>query len=265
MTSHKFSHGVIHYGDCLELMQEIPDDSIDLVLADLPYGNVECDWDVKIPFDLLWKEYKRVLKDLRSVVLFGTQPFITDMINSNREWFKYDLIWDKGNPGDVFNAKLRPLRQHETICVFSNGKTANCNKRNMLYNPIGIKLNMRKPKKDNKRSQPWGGDRPSLVKVYKRQFTNYPRSVLHYMKVMHNTFHPTQKPVKLFEYLIRTYTNKGDTVLDNVIGSGTTGVAAYNTGRRFIGMEKDEEIYSTAVNRIDNETRQLKLFENLAN
>ncbi len=257
---HKFDHGTIYHGCCLELMKDIPDGSVDMVLADLPYGNVECHWDNVISFKALWNEYKRILKQYRSVLLTGTQPFVTDMINSNREWFKYDLIWDKKNPGDIFNAKLRPLRQHEIVCVFSEGKTANGSRRNMLYHPVGIAAPRRQPRGNNKRGRPWGGDRPGMKETYTYQASNCPRSIVSFMKSNCVGGHPAQKPSLLFERLIEMYTNEGDIVLDNVIGSGTTAIAAYNTGRRFIGMEKDEKIYEAAVERIKNETAQLKMF-----
>jgi len=248
---HTFKHGTIHHGDCLELMRDIPDGSVDMVLADLPYGTTACKWDTVIPFEPLWEAYKRIRKERAAIVLTASQPFTSALISSNIKMFKYEWIWDKVYHANFMNTKYQPCKIHENICVFGKHAFYPIKTKGMVNHARGANggfsrfLNQR----INKTSDDYSG-------------MKFPKSIMTFPK--HSTgsrHHPTQKPVTLFEYLVRTYTNKGDTVLDNVIGSGTTGVAAYNTGRRFIGMEKDKEIYDMAVKRIDSETKQLHLFD----
>ena len=243
------------YGDCLELMKKIPDKSIDLILCDLPFGITNSKWDKIIPFDNLWYEYKRIIKDNRAIVLFSAQPFTSKLITSNLEWFKYEWVWVKNNAVGFVNAKLKPMNRHETICVFSNGKTSNGNKNNMLYYPQGLlpyNQPMRSGNKKGKDNTYW---RPSLKssnnEEYIQQWTNYPTTILEFDKVA-KAIHPTQKPVPLLEYLIKTYTKENDLVLDNCMGSGSTGVACINTNRNFIGMEFDERYFKIAEERIKN-------------
>ena len=238
-------------GDCLELMKDIPNGSIDMILCDLPYGTTACKWDTIIPFEPLWKEYKRIIKDNGAIVLTASQPFTTDLINSQRELFKYELIWNKENGRQPYLAKIQPIKSHENIIVFSKGK--------IKYNPImrlAKKENMRERIKNNFKgveSGVWG-----KMKEYtptKDEKLRYPVSVLNFN--MQNAecnqkfrVHPTQKPVALFEYLIKTYTNEGDLVLDNCAGSGTTAIACLNTKRQFIVMEKEQKYYDIILKRV---------------
>lgn len=237
----------LHLGDCLEQMPRIPDQSVDLVLCDLPYGTTACAWDAVIPFEDLWAEYQRVVRGHGAIVLTASQPFTTALINSNFAWFKYCWVWEKSRVGDIFNAKNKPLKKHEDIVVFSAGTTANGSDRRMPYYPQGLQPTS-KMAKNKETTRAFFAPRPSHKETYEQTATGYPTSVL---KFSNDTgLHPTQKPVALMEYLIRTYTNEGDTVLDNTMGSGTTGVACMNTGRKFIGIERDPEYFSVARARI---------------
>ncbi len=227
----------LYSGDCLELMKNIPDGSVDMVLCDLPYGTTRNKWDSVIPFEPLWNQYERIIKDCGAILLFGSQPFTTELNHSNLKMFRYEWVWMKNNSTGFQSANKRPLKKHEIISVFY--------RKQPTYNPQGLlaygKINRRSSTGDN-----W----PELNKnQYVQQFTNYPTQILEFaydkLKV-----HPTQKPIALLEYLIRTYTNAGDIVLDNCMGSGSTGVACVNTGRRFIGMELDEHYFEVAQNRI---------------
>ena len=235
-------------GDCLELMRDLPENSVDLILCDLPYGTTACKWDSVLPFDELWFHYSRIITDRGAIVLTCAQPFTTALIASNMDMFKYCWIWVKSRKGDVFNAKNKPLRGHEEIAVFSKGTTANKSDRRMTYNPQGVgqcdvtRTNTRK-------DRAFVSIRPSHKDRYRQTQTGYPDSVLRFDNDV-GTVHPTQKPVPLMEYLIKTYTNEGDTVLDNCMGSGTTGVACANTGRKFIGMELDRDYFCIARRRI---------------
>lgn len=237
-------------GDCLEKMKEIESGSVDCVICDLPYGTTACSWDTVIPFEPLWEQYKRIVKPRGAVVLFGSQPFTTDLIMSNREWFKYCWYWKKSTVGGFTSAKLKPLKIFEDICIFSEGKTANCNDNNMPYYPQGLKK-IEKMTSSSTSKKGTGYARPSTIGSYVQTETNYPTQLLEF-KNEQNINHPTQKPVGLCEYLIRTYTNEGETVLDNTMGSGTTGVACVHTKRNFIGIEKDETYFKIAQERIMN-------------
>lgn len=238
----------LHLGDCLEVMKSIPAGSVDLVLCDLPYGTTSCKWDSVLPFDQLWFHYSRIITDRGAIVLTCAQPFTTALIASNMDMFKYCWIWVKSRKGDVFNAKNKPLRGHEEIAVFSKGTTANKSERRMTYNPQGVRqcdVTLTNIRKD----RAFVNIRPSLKDTYRQTQTGYPDSVLRFDNEG-GTVHPTQKPVSLMEYLIKTYTNEGDTVMDNCMGSGTTGVACMNTGRRFIGIEMDAGYFQIAQGRI---------------
>ena len=238
-------------GDCLEVMREIPDASIDMVLCDLPYGTTACAWDAIIPFEPLWSAYWRLLKPNAAIVLTATQPFTTTLIASQIDAFKYTWVWEKSRPSGFAQAKNMPLKSHEDVCVFSRGVTVHATQstRRMPYYPQGVEQ-LDQPRVEEKKS--WSDSsfskRPSH-KAYLQTQTNYPRSVL---KIPSEgaTVHPTQKPVELMEYLIRTYTDEGQTVLDNTMGSGTTGVACLNTGRNFIGIEQDPGYYAIAAKRL---------------
>ncbi len=247
----KFINQIIH-GDCLEVMKEIPNNSIDMILADLPYGTTACKWDTIIPFEPLWEQYERVIKDNGAIVLTATQPFTSALVMSNPKLFKYQWYWIKSRPTGFANAKKQPLRNVEDVVVFY--------KKMPTYNPQGlVRVNW-----NVKNSKSAGGEivRTDVTEsagkgslrtagaTYVQQYTNYPRQTLEF-KSESKTVHPTQKPVALFEYLIKTYSNEGDVVLDNVIGSGTTAVACINTGRNYIGIELDEQYVEIARRRIN--------------
>ena len=242
-------------GDCLERMKEIPDGSVDMVLCDLPYGTTACKWDSVIPFEPLWEHYWRVLKPNGAVVLTAAQPFTTQLIASQIDRFKYCWYWEKSSPGGFAQAKNMPLKTVEDVAVFSQGAATHASQsgNRMPYNPQGLVHSPKTVKnrtRDNQGYESAFGDRPSHKPEYVQEFTNYPKQALRF-----NTergLHPTQKPVALMEYLIRTYTNEGETVLDNCAGSGTTGVACMNTGRKFIGIEKDEGYFDIAKQRIES-------------
>ena len=248
------------HGDCLDIMKRIPDKSIDLILCDLPYGTTSCKWDSVIAFDDLWFQYERIAKTKAPIVLFAAQPFTTALIHSNMERFKYSLIWEKNRPSGVAQSKNRPISCHEDICVFSKGVVIHegQSKKRMNYYPQGlIKCNV--TKKNSKHShQKAGGvaQRPSHKDTYKQEFTNYPKSVLKF-DCEPKPVHPTQKPINLMSYLVKTYSLEGDLVLDNTMGSGTTGMAAVVNNRRFFGIEKEFEYYKIAERRIKSLPRRL--------
>ena len=235
-------------GDCLERMAEIPDSSVDMVMCDLPYGTTACKWDSIIPFEPLWSAYKRVCKKNAAIVLTASQPFTSALIMSNTTMFKYCWTWDKGRVGGFTSAKLKPLKLFEDVCVFSEGTTANLSKKNMPYFPQGL-IRVDKISKSSTDKTATGYARPSQTPEYLQEFSNYPKQLLKFT-LDKDRVHPTQKPVALMEYLIRTYTNEGEVVLDNTMGSGTTGVACVNTGRSFIGIERDENYFNIAKSRI---------------
>jgi site-specific DNA-methyltransferase (adenine-specific) len=227
-------------GDCLELMKDIPDKSIDLILCDLPYGTTACKWDNVIPFEPLWEQYKRIIKDKGAICLFGSEPFSTELRHSNLKMFKYDWIWEKEQGANFMLVKYQPYKVHEIISVFS--------KKTHLYNP---QMTEGKPYISGKGTS---GDITGNVKKTqtKNSGTRYPRSIQKFNTDKgKGSYHPTQKPVALLEYLIKTYTNEGDTVLDNCMGSGSTGVACVNTNRDFIGIELDKNYFNIAKNRIE--------------
>ncbi len=249
-------------GDCLELMQDIPDKSIDAIIADLPYGTTACKWDTVIPFEPLWEQYERIIKDDGAIVLFGSQPFTSALIMSNPKLFKYQWIWVKTKKTGFTNGKNRPLTQHEDVLVFSKANVANGSKLMMKYNPQGLlPLNKIRKGDKNKSEGDFNGQkyyRPSQSKDYIQEFTNYPTTVLNFPSEG-KILHPTQKPVALIEYLIKTYTNEGEAVLDNTMGSGTTGVACVNTNRSFIGIELDDKYFEIAEKRINDAITQKQL------
>jgi site-specific DNA-methyltransferase (adenine-specific) len=236
-------------GDCLDLMRALPGASVDMVLCDLPYGTTQNKWDSVIDLDALWREYKRVCRG--AIVLTASQPFTTALIASNMSEFKYCWVWEKSRFANQMLAKVQPLKIHEDIVVFANGKPP--------YNPHGL-IEINKTTKQGARvtDNHGGGTRAT---EYVQTHTNYPRSILR-VASEGKTVHPTQKPVALMEYLVRTYTNEGDVVLDNCMGSGTTGVACMNTGRRFIGMEKDEKYFTIAQSRIASAGRPVPANDN---
>ncbi len=239
----------LHRGDCLEEMTQIDDGSIDTIIADLPYGTTACNWDSVIPFEPMWTQFKRVIKKRGAVVLFGSQPFTSQLINSNLPWFKYSLVWDKRLAGNFLNANRMPLMIHEDVPIFGKHQTT--------YNPQMIKGQMRGKGSKTKSNAGNGANAyGKYAPSYKKNDLYYPRSIVYKSNGDRtngdNGLHPTQKPVALLEYLIKTYTNPGETVLDCTMGSGTTGVAAMKTGRRFVGIELDPTYFEIAQTRIKN-------------
>jgi len=233
----------IYNEDCLEGMKKINDKSIDMILCDLPYGTTACKWDAIIPFDLLWREYKRILKNNGIIALTSSQPFTSALIMSNPKMYRHEWIWSKNKGSNFLNTKREPMKQHESILIFSDGK--------WTYNPQKIeRIDKKRTKymyKDNKQRE-FVGDIKQRTSFVDDKKMRCPKSVLD-IKVERG-LHPTQKPVALFEYLIKTYTNEGELVLDNCIGSGTTAIACINTNRNYIGFENDEKYFNIAKNRI---------------
>jgi len=229
----------IYQRDCIEGMRMLPDKSIDMILCDLPYGTTACKWDSVIPFEPLWEQYERVIKGNGAIVLTASQPFTTALANSNLRLFRYAWVWEKEQGVNFLMAKKQPLKVHEDILVFY--------KKQPTYNP---QMTKGKPYISGKGDS---GDVTGRVKKIqtKNEGTRYPRSVIRFNREV--GLHPTQKPVALFEYLIRTYTNEGEIVLDNCMGSGTTAVAAVRTNRKFIGFELEREYVEIANKRLDNE------------
>lgn len=248
-------------GDCLSLMTEIPNKSIDMILCDLPYGTTACKWDTIIPFEKLWEQYERIIKDNGAIVLTAQQPFTSALIMSNTKLYKYNWHWNKVKPSSFFNAKNAPMKKFEDVVVFSKGKIANGSKNMMKYNPQGLIEcgKIRPPKNDSVPNQSTIGKRPSRANSYKQDFTNYPTDLIEF-SFEQKPLHPTQKPIALFEYLIKTYTNEGEIVLDNCAGSGTTAIACINTNRNFIVMEKEQTYYEMILKRVE-EKRKEKDFE----
>lgn len=247
----------IYHGDCLELMPQLSDRSIDMILCDLPYGSTGCKWDIVIPFKQMWGEYLRIIKDDGAIVLTASQPFTSALIMSNIEMFRYRWIWEKEQGGNFQLAKLQPLNTVEDVCVFSKAKTANGSKQNMRYYPIMV---------DNKKPTKSGGNpsvsdllhKNNMVALKKTYTESYPKSILKFNKDHSSKrLHPTQKPVELFEYLINTYTKENDVVLDTCIGSGTTAIAAINTNRKYLGFEISDEYYNISKKRISETNSKL--------
>ena len=231
-------------GDCLERMKEIPDGSVDMVLADPPYGTTACKWDTVIPFDQMWSRLNKLIKPNGAIVLFGSEPFSSALRMSNIKNYKYDWVWDKKKHANAMLSKIQPLKVHELVHIFSSGGKAN-------YYPIKEQRKPRVDKESNiKNGDNFGG------KIVKRKYSNpeglyNPKSILEISNASQvGKVHPTQKPVALMEYLIKTYTQEGETVLDFTMGSGTTGVACKNLNRKFIGIEKDETYFKIAQDRI---------------
>lgn len=234
----------IYNEDCLEGMKRIESGSVDMILCDLPYGTTACKWDVIIPFESLWEQYKRIIKPNGAIVLTASQPFTTKLIASNYNMFRYCWIWQKNRPTGFLDARRRPLNDYEDVCVFS-GKSAS-------YYPQGLVKGNYKNGRPSKKNRGYMQGRIYNAVGYQEysEFSNYPKRVINFSYSNAGSLHPTQKPVALFEYLIRTYTNEGDTVLDSCMGSGTTAVACINANRNFIGFELDKEYFDKANKRI---------------
>ena len=245
----------LYNGDCLQVMKTIPDKSIDAIITDPPYGTTACKWDSVIPFEPMWEQLNRIIKDNGVIVLFGSEPFSSALRMSNIKNYKYDWIWKKESPSNFFQAKYCPLSNTENIIVFGFFGINSGTKKISTYNPQGIKQ-INQIKKDTGYAFRKLGlaHKSSLIKgkKYIQKFTNYPKRILKFNRDKKTT-HPTQKPIKLMEYLIKTYTNELETVLDFTMGSGTTGVACCNTNRDFIGIELDKEYFKMAKQRIKNE------------
>lgn len=249
------------HGDCLIEMANIPSGSVDMILTDLPYGSTNCHWDSVIPFEPLWEQYKRIIKPNGAIVLTASQPFTSALVMSNIKMFKYEWIWEKNNGANFANVKYMPFKLHENVLIFY--------KKLPTYNPQRVFRSLKSQKRlpigmsrvitPNKTKN----DIYAITGNFKRTYTSYqldglkmPGTVLKFdldNQVSHLFKHPTKKPVELMQYLIRTYTNEGDTVLDSCMGSGTTGSACVNTNRKFIGIEKDDKYFEIAVNRINNQ------------
>ena len=252
-------------GDCLELMKGIPDGSIDMILCDLPYGTTACKWDTIIPFGKLWEQYERIIKPNGAIVLTASQPFTSLLVTSNLRLFRYEWIWDKVQPTGALTAKKMPMKQHENILIFYkslptyNRQMTERKKEDLRLNAVKNKNNQ----KTNFGYEHTGGVEMKYAKDYDPTKVN-PKSILIYSKqpTRKKNLHPTQNPVALFEYLIKTYTNENEVVLDNTAGSGTTAIACLNTNRQFIVMEKEEKYHEIIKQRVDNwhNEKQQKLF-----
>lgn len=253
---------IVLNGDCLELMKDIPDGSIDMILCDLPYGTTACKWDIIIPFEPLWKQYERIIKENGAILLFGSEPFSSYLRMSNIKNYKYDLIWEKNIPTNFFNAKKMPMRIYEKISIFY--------KLQPTYNPIKEQRSLKSKKRlnykhitNNKSKNTVYGDFERVYEILDKNL-RMPTDILKINSEKRNTgkagLHPTQKPVALFEYLIKTYTNENEVILDNCAGSGTTAIACINTNRKYILMEKDKEYFNLINQRVKNHLSTPTLF-----
>lgn len=247
----------IYQGDCLEEMPKIADKSVDMILCDLPYGTTSCRWDVVIPFEPLWEQYKRIIKDNGAIVLTASQPFTSALVMSNPDWFKVEWIWKKNAGSNFATTKYQPMKEHENILVFSNGTTI-YNQQKQPRSESGLARVKSSPMTFNRKTDGVYKDLfVGNITKYKADELRCPSSIQSFNR--ERGLHPTQKPVALFEYLIKTYTSVGDLVLDNCIGSGTTAIACVKTKRKFIGMELSPEYCKIANDRIQKELSQSKL------
>lgn len=256
----------IYNEDCLVGMKRIPDKSIDCIICDLPYGNgiTTFKWDCLIPFEELWEQYKRVIKDDGVIVLFSQQPFTSQLIMSNMEMWRYNWVWDKKQSTGFLNCAYKPLNRTEDICIFSKATVGSLSHTPIIYYPQGVtEVNLTKKNNPNNswrknKGYPDSGNKLNSDSEFVQKYTNYPTNILSFGK--ESGLHPTQKPVPLIEYLIKTYSKEGETILDNCMGSGTTAVAALNTNRHFIGFEISEEYFKIASERVAAVKSQEKLF-----
>ena len=231
-------------GDCLELMKDIPNKSIDLILCDLPYGQTKFEWDKKLNFDLLWEQYERIIKNNGAILLFGKHPFTSELVLSNLKLFRYELIWEKTRASNSMQVKKQPSAIHENIIVFYKNQPT--------YNDLKFKvdekyIDKRKSINDSFYNK---GHYQGVMKRKADDGWRHPQSILPFNSVWKKDMHPTEKPVELLEWLIKSYTNEGETVLDNCMGSGSTGVACMNTNRKFLGIELDPQYFEMARQRI---------------
>jgi len=245
-------------GDCLDVMKSMPDKSIDMILCDLPYGTTACKWDVKIPFEPLWEQYKRIIKDNRAIVLTASQPFTSVLVMSNIKMFKYEWIWEKNAGSNFATTKYQPMKEHENILIFSNG-TTKYNQQKQQRSESGLKRVKSSPMTFNRKTDGVYKDLfvGKLTKS-KADELRCPSSVQNFNR--ERGLHPTQKPVALFKYLIKTYTDEGDLILDNCAGSGTTAIACLETGRNYILVEKETEYVKIINKRIEVWKEQGRLF-----
>jgi len=241
-------------GDCLEVLRTLAPQSIDAIITDLPYGTTACSWDEVIPFAPMWAEVKRLLKPRGAFVTTASQPFTSKLVMSNAEWFRYEWIWDKNGATGFLDANRRPLRRHENVLVFAGSQT--------IYNPVKWQGKPYKTHGVPREGKNYEGYNAHVALYKENDGERYPTSIVEFRKGdTREIVHPTQKPVALYEYLIRTYTNEGDTVLDFTMGSGTTGVACVKTGRNFIGIELDPGYFAIAERRISEAQMQMPLLE----
>ncbi|WOZ56216.1 DNA methylase [Brochothrix phage BtpYZU03] len=242
----------IYNEECIDGMKRITDGSVDMILCDLPFGTTACKWDEIIPFEPLWEQYERVIKDNGAILLFGSEPFSSNLRMSNINEYKYDWKWEKEKAGNFQLAKKQPMKKQEDIMVFY--------KKFPDYKPQGL-IEINKTIKNNPTKNGSMGHLQSAQKrkEYVQKYTNYPTEVLRFNN--EKGLHESQKPVALFEYLIKTYTNEGEIVLDNCMGSGTTAIACLNTNRNFIGFELDKEYYDKSIDRINEKEKQLELLD----
>ena len=249
MRIETIGNATLYLGDCLEVMAGLPDASVDMILCDLPYGTTACKWDTVIPFEPLWEQYRRIAKKNAAIVLTASQPFTTALIASNMRGFRYSWVWDKVRGSNFQTARRQPMKSHEDVCVFTSGGAPHYDPQWWYSTPY--RQNER-PRSHKIEGMINGGSAalfcPTTESVDGRR---YPLSIVKFARDG-NRIHPTQKPVALMEYLIKTYTNEGETVLDNCMGSGSTGVAALNCGRKFIGIERDDTYFEIAQRRIED-------------
>jgi len=240
---------VLVHADCFDVFPYIADASVQLILCDLPYNVTGLKWDCLLNMQELWKHYERIIKPNGAIVLTAMQPFTTELISSNKKMFKYTWVWNKVKPGNFLTAKLKPMQNHEDIVIFSKANTANCNKNNMLYIPqLEKREKVRKYKKEAD-SDIYARKNTTSIE-YTTDF-KYPKSILEISNAnQKNKLHPTQKPLELMKYLIKTYSNENDVVMDNCMGSNTTGLACKELNRQYIGIEKDKNYYDVSVSRV---------------
>lgn len=254
----------IYNEDCLDGMKRIPDKSLNCIICDLPYGTTECNWDKIIPLEELWKEYKRVIMDNGVIILFAQQPFTSRLVMSNLKMYNHSLVWEKDCGANFMCARYRPIKVCEDIIIFSKGSFTNNAKIKCTYNPIMTDRKKMKPAK------PYISDSLSALKPRPKKFVSqstdnficdksFAKNIIYFPVPKKGRIHPTQKPIDLVEYLIRTYTNEGEIILDNCMGSGTTAIACINTGRNFIGFEKDKVYYEDSLKRLRNTLSESKL------
>lgn len=247
------SNHFLFCADCFDVFHLIPNKSINSVIVDLPYGTTACKWDIIIPFEPLWEQYERIIKNDGCLVFTGTQPFTSQLIMSNLKMFKYELIWDKVIPTGFAISKYQPMKQHENILIFAKGKTT--------YNPQKIKRD--KPRLYNRTHKSYSGSENLNRHDGKNRVLEYyePRSIQSFSNANRKSKkHPTEKPIELMEWLVKTYTNENDIILDNTMGSGTTGLACLQTNRKFIGIEKEEKYFNIATERLKQYRKKYPLF-----